>query len=208
MTSGVRIAVIAGALHPACCAPRDASFGETPSAALNVTAALRRCGDSHASGRMELPLSSEDFVCAAQCHESEPGLHEAFEPWWDHKLHPHVFREFCDRVAENDINHRRVAPLFVVTFAIHNNRILAKCCTDDGACQRLLDGITDGDSGAAPHEELLQVVVLLQELIDSVTMGNFEIAVALGDEAFTDKSMYAPIPLFHAVRSTGHWTIP
>ena len=117
MTSGVRIAVIAGALHPACCAPRDASFGETPSAALNVTAALRRCGDSHASGRMELPLSSEDFVCAAQCHESEPGLHEAFEPWWDHKLHPHVFREFCDRVAENDINHRRVAPLFVVTFS-------------------------------------------------------------------------------------------
>lgn len=51
-------------------------------------------------------------------------------------------------------------------------------------------------------------MVLLQELIDSVTMGNFEIAVALGDEAFTDKSMYAPIPLFHAVRSTGHWTIP
>lgn len=144
----------------------------------NFSAALSQCG------------ASKHLACDLQCVEHEQVLEDSFEHWWDHQLPWTALFQICERI------HDRASHAYVGT--ILNKRVFYRCCVHECEASPLLDGVSEVDF----------LLSLVAELATHGDLPNMVFLFNTGDQPFSDKAYWSPIPQFHWVRSSGHWTVP
>ena len=118
-------------------------------------------------------------------------LEQTFEHWWDHQLPWTSLFQLCAR-TQGRASHSFIG-------LILNKRVYYKCCSFE--CD---DGRTESNAGLTDLELLLSLVAELAQ----DHLPNMVFLFNTGDQPFTDKAYWSPIPQFHWVRSFGHWTVP
>mmetsp|Transcript_41166 Transcript_41166/g.128309 ORF Transcript_41166/g.128309 Transcript_41166/m.128309 type:complete len:480 (-) Transcript_41166:67-1506(-) len=192
-TAAARPALAAGAAW----APPD--FGRR-SGYVNLSAAMARagaCGEVAAAGASVEDAVVRRLACALGCRVHEEVLEEALEPWWDHRLQPEALQEAC----------RSVGSHFSQGYigAIVGGRVFYKCCSrGHGGCDGGSGGL-DEDGG---FSDLQLILTLVAEVAEEAGLPDMYFLFNTGDQPFTDKVYWNPIPQLHWVRGAGHWTIP
>lgn len=130
------------------------------------------------------------LACDLQCVEHEQVLEDSFEHWWDHQLPWTALFQICERI------HDRASHAYVGT--ILNKRVFYRCCVHECEASPLLDGVSEVDF----------LLSLVAELATHGDLPNMVFLFNTGDQPFSDKAYWSPIPQFHWVRSSGHWTVP
>lgn len=158
----------------------------------------RSQGESAAWAADAADKTAGRLACALGCQEHEPVLARAFEPWWDHKMPTDALEEACRQVGEE----------YSLAFmgAIVQGRVFWKCCSKGGTdrCDPSLMNL--GASAHTSDRDLL--LTLVAELADMSLLPDMYFVFNTGDQPFTDKTYWSPVPQFHWVKCAGHWTIP
>lgn len=132
------------------------------------------------------------MACDLQCPEHEQVLEESFEHWWDHQLPWTALLQICERTLGR-ASHAYIGMIL-------DKRVFYRCCCSECEAASLLGGISEVDY-------LLSLVAELAENPLPI-LPNMVFLFNTGDQPFSDKAYWSPIPQFHWVRSSGHWTIP
>lgn len=116
-------------------------------------------------------------------------LEESFEHWWDHKLPWTSLFQTC-QLLYGRASHAYIGTIF-------NRKVFYKCCSHECEASPLLGSVSEVDF-------LLSLVAELAE----TQLPNMVFLFNTGDQPFSDKAFWSPIPQFHWIRSSGHWTVP
>jgi len=170
------------------------------SAALRATGGCSKAqlsGESNA-GKLEpstevsedakiLQASLGRFACRLSCTVHEDVLERAFAPWWDHKLPQAAIDRACQKVG-NDFSQA-----FLVS--VVQGRIWYRCCSTGG-----------GDK--CDNNDLRLFLLLVAEVTQEATWPALRFLVNTGDQPFTAKAYWSPVPQFHWTQDLGYWTVP
>jgi len=124
-----------------------------------------------------------NLACALGCAEHEAVLAESFEPWWDHQIPAGTLLEACKQAQQWALSYIGV---------VSSGRIFSRCCSAS---------VCDPKEG----DQLLKTVA---ELAAISQWPDMYFLFNTGDQPFTDKAYWLPVPQFHWVKSAGHWGIP
>jgi len=134
-------------------------------------------------------------ACTLGCQEHEVGLAEAFEPWWDHQMPQQAILSACDQVGG------RYSLAFLG--AIVEGRVFWSCCSSPGdGCEA-----SDFELDSAQITDRDAFLTVVAELAEAGLLPDMYFLFNTGDQPFTDKTYWSPVPQFHWVKSAGHWTI-
>lgn len=135
----------------------------------------------------------QHLACDLGCAAHEKVLEESLEHWWDHQLRWTSLLQICTRIRHAAASHAFIG-------LILKKRVYYRCCSFECEASSPLQGLTEVDLLLSLVAELVQDAQA--ELPNMVFLFN------TGDQPFTDKAYWSPIPQFHWVRSFGHWTVP
>eukprot|EP00438_Fugacium_kawagutii_P010450 Skav231144 [mRNA] locus=scaffold2333:148666:176262:+ [translate_table: standard] len=138
-----------------------------------------------AAMRKRSSTDGKHLACDLQCAEHEKVLEESFEQWWDHKLPWTSLFQTCELL------YGRASHAYIGT--IFNRRVFYKCCSHECEASPLLGSVSEVDF-------LLSLVAELAE----TQLPNMVFLFNTGDQPFSDKAFWSPIPQFHWIRR-GKW---
>jgi len=163
------------------------------SAYQNLSDSLKQCGTAKGG-------TVEHLACALKCQAHEGALQKAFEPWWDHRLPSELIQQACKRAEF------RYSLAFIG--AIVDGFVLYKCCSSQHEEKDECDGGGTHLQNGKEVRDNEMLLFLLGEIAAAVKLPNMYFVFNTGDQPFTDKPHWTPIPQLQWVRSQGHWTIP
>eukprot|EP00928_Gymnodinium_smaydae_P031215 TRINITY_DN22980_c0_g1_i1.p1 TRINITY_DN22980_c0_g1~~TRINITY_DN22980_c0_g1_i1.p1 ORF type:complete len:473 (+),score=86.75 TRINITY_DN22980_c0_g1_i1:60-1478(+) len=171
---------------------------------VNLSAVLDAGGCGRGAHTLGRELSAEEkregaMACKLKCQAHEAPLERGFEHWWDHALPQAAMLESCDKGFD------RFSGTFIA--AITRGQVMYRCCTRGDNCDPSeVNVLGNEERGRTSDLELL--MMMLQEVVTEFQIADTYVTFNTGDQPYTDKSYWAPVPQFHWVSSPGHWTIP
>lgn len=176
---------------------------ETPYRALRVP---KEADDCHENGSNEVNLepmrpvggdfvytAGEQLACRLSCQAEEFGLADAFAPWWDHRLPYEAANDFCSQSSST---------FFLVK--IVSGRVFYRPCADGGSEPSSTELGLEGEK--VQDQDMLLTLIL--EVVGAASLPDMAFIYHVGDQPLLEKVTWSPFPIFHSVRSIGHWDIP
>lgn len=158
----------------------------------NISGILSAC---RSGGNLD---AEQNFACSLACVAEEPTLEEAFAPWSQlrgERLPDTLWRSMCK--ASGSYTQAYSATL-------RSGRLFWTCCSQgEDHCE---PGMYEQDGQRFSDVELLLQVVL--DIAQATGLPDLTFNFNTGDQPFTDRDAWAPVPQFHWVSSASHWGVP